>query len=186
MLHHKVCIFALILLLLFIYFYVKKENFTTTASSTTPNITGSNTISFQLKNEIAKVLEISPARIYNLKYEEDPNPNILHVDFHILDGSVSYKTEKTQFQAEKKSISLVSNDIFFVSINNQAVKLRKLIDIKKGSAFFDNSVYFKNEGLKEISKYATNKYLSLPNDESLTKFYTLEFDKDYKLSPKLK
>ena len=177
MLYHKLCIFTLILLLIIIYFYIKKENF----DNQTPN-----TISFQLKNEIAKVLNISPIRIYNLKYEGDIKTNILTVDFDILDGSVKFKTEKTQKQAEKEALSLVTNDIFFVSINNQAIKLRKMVSLKKNSAFFDRSVFFKNEGLKEITKHANNKYISAPNDESLTKFYTLEFDKDYKLTPKLK
>ena len=182
MLHHKICIFTLILLLIVIYIYIKKENF----NNQTPTITLSNTISFQLTNEIAKVLNISPARIYNLKYEGDIKMNILTVDFDILDGSVKFKTEKSQKQAEKQALSLVTNDIFFVSINNQAIKLRKMVDVKNSSAFFDSSVFFKNEGLKEISKYSNNKYIFAPNDESLTKFYTLEIDKDYKLTPKLK
>jgi len=185
MLHHKFCIFSLLLLLIFIYFYAKKENFDTTAT-TIPNITLSNTISFQLKNEIAKALEISPSRIYNLKYEGDIKSNILGIDFDILDGSVNYKTEKSQSQAEKQAQALVANDTFYVSINNQAIKLRKMSSIKNNSAFFDDSVYFSNKGLKEISNYSNNKYITAPNDESLTKFYTLEFDKDYKVTPKLK
>jgi hypothetical protein len=186
MLHHKFCIFSLILLLIFIYFYAKKENFDNTTATTIPSVTLSNTISFQLKNEIAKVLEISPSRIYNLNYEGDIKTNILLINFNILDGSVKYKTEKSQSQAEKQARELVNNDTFYISINNQAIKLRKMTTIKNDSAFFDNSVYFSNEGLKDISKYSNNKYITAPNDESLTKFYTLEFDKDYKLTPKLK
>jgi len=186
MLHHKFCIFILLLLLIFIYIYVKKENFDTKTDTQKPNITVSNVISFQLTNEIAKVLEISPARILKLKYEGDIKTNILTVDFDILDGSVKYQTEKSKTQAEKQALSLVTNDTFFVSINNQAIKLRKLLDVKNNSAFFDSSVFFKNEGLKDISKYSNNKYISAPNDSSLTKFYTLEFDKDYKLTPRLK
>ena len=183
MLHHKICIFTLILLLLFIYFYVKKENFDNNTPNLTPNITIPNTITVQLKNEIAKVLEISPARIYNLVSEGDIRTNILKVDFNILDGSINYKTEKTQFQAEKQALSLVTNDIFFVKINNQPIKLRKINTIRSDSAFVDTSIYFNNKGLQNISKYSNNKYITVPNDESLTKFYTLQVDKEYKLKP---
>ena len=49
----------------------------------------------------------------------------------------------------------------------------------------EKSRFFDNQGLKEISIYTKNKYISVPNDESLTKFYTLGFDKDYNLEPKL-
>jgi hypothetical protein len=182
MLFNKCCICAILLLLIIIYFYVKTENF----MSQTPAATVSNTLTFQLKNEIAKVLSISPERIYNLKYEGDIKSNILTVDFSILDGSVKYQTEKSQSQAIKQALSLVMNDTFYININNQGVKLRKMQAIKKDSAFFDISVYFSNEGLKTISNYSNNKYTSVPNDLSLTKFYTLEVDKDYKVTPTLK
>ena len=182
MLYHKLCVFSLILLLLCLYFYVIKENFD---NNTTPTSKQTDTISFQLTNEIARILAISPARIYNLKYEGDIKTNMLNVNFSILDGSVKYKTEKSKNQASKEALQIATNDTFFVSINNQPVKLRHMALIKKDSAFFDNSVYFKNEGLKEVSKFSINKYISVPNDESLTKFYTLEYDKNYKLKPTL-
>ena len=155
MLFHKCCICAILLLLILIYFYVKTENFV----NKTPVTTVYNPLTFQLKNEIAKVLNISPERIFNLKYEGDIKSNILNIDFSILDGSVKYKTEKSQSQAMKQALSLVTNDTFFISINNQAVKLRKMKTIKNDSAFFDISVYFSNEGLKTISKYSNNKYI---------------------------
>jgi hypothetical protein len=186
MLFHKFCICALVLLLIFIYFYVKKENFENDAANSNPSVTLPDTISFQLTNEIAKVLEISPARIYNLKYEGDVKTNLLYVDFEIYDNIVAYKSEISQSQANKKAFNLVINDIFFVTINNQAVKLQKIKVVVNNSALFDNSVYFKNEGLKDIANYSNNKYITVPNDESITKFYTLEFDEDYKLMPKLK
>ena len=48
------------------------------------------------------------------------------INFNILDGSVKYKTEKSQNQAEKQALDLVTNDTFFVTINKQAIKLRKI------------------------------------------------------------
>ena len=185
MLFHKCCISALLLLLIFIYFCAKKENFVNNEENPKPSMTLPNTLSFQLTNEIAKLLEISPGRIYNLKYEGDIKSNMLYVDFEIHNNK-SHKTEKSQSQASKQAFDLVTNDIFFITINNQAIKLKKKLNVKKNSALFDTSVYFKNEGLKDIAKYSNNKYITVPNDESLTKFYTLEFDKDYKLMPKIK
>ena len=185
MLFHKFCISALLLLLIFMYFYVKKENFESN-SATKPTSNESNTISFQLKNEIGKVLGISPKRIYNLKFEGDIKANILNVDFDIYDNIVAYKTEKSQTQANKQAFDLELNDTFYITINNQAIKIRKMKDIQANSAFFDTSVYFNNQGLKEISNYTNKKYITAPNDESLTKFYTLEFDKNYKVIPTLK
>ena len=182
MLFHKFCIFALVLLLIFTYIYVKKENFET--NTTSPN-TIADPISFQLKNEIAKVLDISPTRIYNLKYEGDIKNNILNVDFGIFAGIVTSQTEKSQYQASQKAFNLITNDTFYVTINTQPIKLRKMAVLKNDSALNDKSFYFKNEGLKTILNYTKNKYTSVPNDESLTKFYTLEFDKDYKVTPKL-
>ena len=183
MLYHILTLFPLVLLLICIYFYVKKENFDNSVKIGTDT---SNTISFQLTNEIAKVLEISPSRIYNLKFEGDIKTNMLNVDFDILDGSVKYKTEKSQSAASKQALELVTNDVFFITINNQAIKLRKMVALTEDSAFYDPSIYFKNEGLKNIISYSNDKYITVPNDEALTKFYTLEYDKDYKVTPKLK
>ena len=44
---------------------------------------------------------------------------------------------------------------------------------------------FNNEDLKEISKYAMDTYLSVPNDASLTNFYKLGFDENYNVTPKI-
>jgi hypothetical protein len=49
----------------------------------------------------------------------------------------------------------------------------------------DNSIYFNNSGLHDISTYANNKYISAPNDKSLTQFYELKYDTKFKLNPVL-
>ena len=186
MLYHKFCIISLILLLLFLYIYVKKENFdsqnTTIPITTNPQLP----VSVQLTNEIAKVLEISPLRIYNLVYTGDIALNSLNVDFNISDTNLmqSLKNEKNTFEAEQQAQALVNNDSFFVKINNQSVILRRLVPTNN-SAFLDKGKFFNNEGLKEINNYTKNKYNSSPNDESLTKFYTLEFDKNYNVVTKI-
>ena len=47
------------------------------------------------------------------------------------------------------------------------------------------SNFFDNLGLQTLSNYALTKYNSVPNDESLTKFYKLGFDDNYNVIPKL-
>ena len=45
--------------------------------------------------------------------------------------------------------------------------------------------FFNNEDLREISKYAIDKYISVPNDASVTNFYKLGFDENYNIIPKI-
>ena len=181
MLLEKCSITILILLLVFLYLYIKKENFEneTTTQSNLP-------ISTQLRNEIGSILNISPSRISNLDYEGNLLMNTLRIHFDIIDNNLdeTLNNEPSKMEANKIVDNLMLTDKFIVSINNRTVILRKMLpkDLKLN---IEKSKFFDNKGLKEISKYANNKYISVPNDESLTKFYTLGFDKDYNLEPKL-
>ena len=193
MLYHKCCIISLLLILIFLYFYVKKENFDTQETMTTnPTPTPTPTtiqqpIGVQLRNEIGRVLDISPSRINNLKFEGDINLNTLRIDFDILDNNLieNLKNEITQNEAETKAINLIKTDTFIVRINNKSIILRVLLPQSNSTVEEDKTRFFNNKGLKDISTYANNKYISVPNDESLTKFYTLGFDKNYNLMPKI-
>ena len=181
MLLEKCCITILILLLIFLYLYSKKENFENeqATQSTLP-------ISTQLRNEIGTLLNISPSRISNLDYEGNLIMNTLRVHFDIHDNNLdeTLNNEPSKMEAKKIVDALMLTDKFIVSINNRTVILRKMIP-KNEKTKIEKSRFFDNQGLKEISRYAKNKYISVPNDESLTKFYTLGFDKDYNLEPKL-
>ena len=42
---------------------------------------------------------------------------------------------------------------------------------------------FNNTELINIANYANNKYISVPNDVSLTNFYKLDFDSNYNIAP---
>ena len=150
--------------------------------TTTSPALSNQPISVQLRSEIGRVLGISPLRISDLKYKGNINLNSLIVDFDILDANINQKVinEISKADAKKLAINLISQDNFFVKINNKSIIIRFLKpEGSPGVSFFDN------EGLKELKKYATNKYVSVPNDESLTKFYTLGYDANYKLVPKL-
>ena len=181
MLLEKCCITILILLLIFLYLYSKKENFEDdqTTQSNLP-------ISTQLRNEIGTLLNISPSRISNLDYEGNLIMNTLKVHFDIHDNNLDETLNNENSKMEAKNIvdNLMLTDKFIVSINNRTIILRKMLP-KTETTNIEKSRFFDNEGLKEISKYAKNKYISVPNDESLTKFYSLGFDKDYNLEPKL-
>ena len=182
MLFHKLSIIILILLLLCLYIYVKKENFET--KNTSSNNKSQKPVSVQLQNEIARVLEISPIRIDSLVYEGSLSNNALTVNFNILENNIdtNLQNEKSKFQAQQEAFKLVSTDKFFVSINNQSIILRRMLPVKKVD---DKIKFYNNKGLQEISKYANNAYSSVSNDESLTKFFTLGFDNNYNLVPKI-
>jgi hypothetical protein len=195
---HKFNIISLVILLIiliFIYIYVKKENFDNTVPTTSsvltklvPTTTSSSKllsqepISVQLKSEIGRVLGISPLRIYKLKYEGDIETNSLNVDFDILDSNVDQKVmhEISKADAGKLAMNLMLQDNFFVKIKNKTIILRRLHPKTP-----KNLNVFNNEGLKEVKKYANDRYVSVPNDDSLTKFYTLSHDTNYNLVPKI-
>ena len=49
----------------------------------------------------------------------------------------------------------------------------------------DLSMYFNNTGLQDIASYANQKYIMAPTDDSMTKFYQLSIDSDFKIKPVL-
>ncbi len=182
MLIYKCYITILILLLVFLYLYSKKENFENETTTTKPMLP----LSTQLRNEIGSVLKISPSRISNLDYEGNILMNTLRISFDIIDNNLdeTLNNEPSKMEAQKLVNNLMLIDKFIVSINNRTVILRKMLPGYETTKI-DKTKFFDNQGLKEISNYASKKYISVPNDESLTKFYTLGFDKDYNLEPKL-
>jgi hypothetical protein len=181
---HKFNIISLIILiiiLLFIYICVKKENFENNQTPTSTSLS-QQPISVQIRSEIARILEISPLRIDKLNYEGEISSNALTVDFDVLDANIDEKVlnEISSIDASKLAVKLMNQDNFFIKINNKTVILRYLHpESPRDLSNFDN------QGLKELEKYAKNKYISVPNDESLTKFYTFGHDDNYNLVPKI-
>ena len=99
-----------------------------------------------------------------------------------MDANINQKVlnEISKVDASKLAINLILQDKFFVKINNKSIILRYIQpDGSPGLAFYDN------EGLKELEKYANDRYISVPNDDSLTKFYTFGHDANYNLVPKI-
>ena len=181
---HKVCISTLIIILCFLYIYTKQENFEITQSQLPTTTEAQLPISVQLKNELGKLLEISPSRINNLKYEGDITLSTLYVDFDIVENNSLQQNEISKDEANTKLISFINTDTLLVRINNKTVILRKMIPIIDKN-LINKAKFFNNEGLKDIAKYANNQYISVPNDESFTKFYTLGFDQNYNIIPKI-
>jgi hypothetical protein len=114
---------------------------------------------------------------------------MLSVSFTILDPNVIEVNngEKNAQTVASITQNLFTNNNFIVKINNLNVKLSK---IKSNSgntptATMDNSVYFNNTGLTDVSNYAQSKYALIPNDPSLTQFYSLQMDSNFNLKPVL-
>ena len=185
MIFHKCCLVILIITLISLYIYSKKENFDNDSDNTSQS-QEQLPISVQLRNEISRLLDISKSRIYNLIYEGDIKLNSLRIDFDILDNNFNenIKNEISKYEAGKKAIYLIRNDKFIVRINDKSVILRPILQSRKQKEF-DKTKFFNNEGLKEVVEYANNKYITVPNDESLTNFYTLNIDKNYNIIPKI-
>jgi hypothetical protein len=185
MIFHKCCLVILIITLISLYIYSKKENFDNDSDNTSQSQEQLPT-SVQLRNEISRLLDISKSRIHNLIYEGDIKLNSLRIDFDILDNNFNenIQNEISKDEAGKKAIDLIRNDKFIVRINDKSVIIRPILQSNRDKEI-QKDKYFNNEGLKDIVKYTKNKYITVPNDESLTNFYTLGFDKDYKLEPKI-
>jgi len=183
MLLHKCCLVILIITLISLYIYSKKENFNSDNSTIKEE---RKPISVQLRNEISRLLDISTSRIHNLIYEGDIKLNSLRIDFDILDNNLNQniQNEISKDEAGKKAIKIMRNDKFIVRINDKSVILRPILQSRKQKEF-DKTKFFNNEGLKEVVEYANNKYITVPNDESLTNFYTLNIDKNYNIIPKI-
>ena len=173
----KCALISLILIVIFLYLYVKYESFYGDSSTY-----GNYQISNQLLSEIARVLSISQNRITNLVYNGDVSQGKLNVSFIIQQPNTA-STEQSSANSAILANDLMINGNFKVSINGTIVVLFKIPNI--GKNLENTNSFFDNLGLKTISDYALTKYKSEPNDESLTKFYTLGFDDNYNIVPKM-
>ena len=170
----KCALISFILVFMFLYLYIKNESFYD-AISTDNN----SQISEQLISEIARVLNISRNRIDNLVYNGDISLGILNVAFIIKEPN-TLSNEKTATNSAILANDLMTNGNFRVMINGSNVVLSKIANNLQN---LNN--YFDNLGLKTISEYSMNKYNSTPNDASLTRFFTLGFDDNFNIIPKL-
>jgi len=176
----KICFVAFVLIFVCLYLYVKIEAFEnpTTPQSTLPNVT----ISTQLASEISRVLGISVRRVINLIFSGDISSGSLMVAFIILEPNAgeSTKQEPNAADAAKLAHQLTTSGNFKVFINGLSIVLYKMPKPTKNSNnFFDNT------GLQDISTYSNNKYISAPNDESLTNFYKLGIDSNFNITPQI-
>ena len=173
------------ILLIGLYLYIiikKRENF----DNTIPQ----SPISTQLLNQIASKIKVSVRRIQNLVYNGDISKQMLSVSFTILDPNV---IELQNGESNAQTIANNVNNLFIqnqmtVQINGINILLSKINQTRAHiipNAKVDNSIYFNNNGLQDISKYALQTYKEVPNDASLTNFYNLKIDSNYKINPVL-
>ena len=168
----KYALISFILIFIFLYLYVQVDSF---------YFDNSTQINQQLLSGISRVLEISPSRITKLTYEGDIAQGQLQVSFIIQEPNTGSQERNAKDSAILTN-NLMVNGNFKVLINSKIITLSKLIKVKQPQ---NANTSFDNLGLKAISEYSNNKYLSIPNDESLTKFYKLDYDDNYNLMPKI-
>ena len=176
----------LIIICLVLYLYVKAEKFgDTTIPSSTPTTTiSTGLISIQLTIEIARVLHISPRRITNLKFTGDISKRQLNVSFTILEANLTELSNNEMKTVDVINLSdgLFNAGNFIIIINNKSILLNKI----QPTVTPTNTInYFDNKALITIANYATNKYISVPNNASLTNFYKLDIDNNYNVKPNI-
>jgi hypothetical protein len=184
MLRFKLLILGLAILIIAIYLHIiikNKEKFI-------GDITN-QPVSVQLLGQIASKLRVSVRRIQNLVYNGDVSTQLLSVSFTILDPNVIELTngEKNAQTVASIAHNLFINNNFIVNINNLNVRLSKSNPNSGNtpSATLDNSIYFNNTGLLDISNYSQQKYIQVPNDPSMTHFYSLKMDNNFNIKPVL-
>jgi len=174
----KCILISFIFIFLFLYLYIKIEAFYGNPTASKKKVQNTPQLSAQILSEIARVLTISKKRIMNLVYFGDYTEGKLAVAFFIQEPTST--TEANATDSAIMADTLMTNKNFIITINGKSVVLTKISSTNKSiNAYFDNAF------LKTISKYSTNKYVTIPNDESLTKFYKLDFDKNYNIVPKM-
>ncbi len=167
----------------------------------TSNTTSAKTISTLLQEQLALKLNISYRRLTNIKYTGNLDNKILNISFTILDTNLNEMTngeQNTQTVVDNAN-NLFNTNNFIVNINGININLHKINnrnntndnvnnnvnDNVNDNNGIDKSIYFNNSGLQDISTYANNKYISAPNDKTLTQFYELKYDTKFKLNPVL-
>ena len=171
---NKICFICFILIFVFLYLYIKIESF----AKPPPN----PPISAQLYSEIARVLNVSPRRVNNLKYSGDVSLGSLNVTFFIVEpNDVEIRNnEPKSVDAENLVIKLITDNNFKVFINGLSISLYKM-----PNPTINQSTYFDNKGLKKINNYIDDVYVEVPNDVSLTNFYKLGFDSNFNIQPQI-
>lgn len=173
---------SFILIFIYLYLYVKLESFDGSTITTIPTIKPDIPISNQIISEASRVLGISQRRITNLIYKGDISAGRLNVIFIILEPNPIElaKNEKNAKDAAILANTLTKSGTFKVFINGFSITLYKLNKSNK-----DINVFFDNTSLLDIADYSINKYISIPNDDSLTKFYKLNIDNNFNIAPSL-
>lgn len=172
----------ILLIGLYLYIIIKnKENFETTIQQT---------ISTQLLAQIATKLRVSVRRIQNLSYNGDLSTQKLSVSFTILDPNIIeiQNGEPNAQTTASNAHNLFIKNQFIVQIDGVNIQLTKINQNNAGvvpNATMDNSMYFNNTGLQDVSRYALQTYKDVPTDASLTHFYNLKIDSNYKINPTL-
>ena len=190
----KIILVVLIIILFAFYYHVKiidtfyiKERFITTPTITSATSTN---LSYKITRGIATKLGISPRRIQNLTYNGDIDKKILMVSFTILEPNIMEKNMQEQSALDAATIAntLFNVSNFVIQVDGENILLKKInSNVNNLSTNEKENIekYFNNNALLDIAKYSNQKFKKAPSDDSLTKFYKLDIDENYKIIPTL-
>lgn len=170
---HPFILLSIILLLLIICMFIKtNESF------------DNNTISNQIIDQLSKILKISPRRISNLDFNPSSIPDgKLFISFDILEPNVTelIAKEDTALKSAELYNRLMTLGVIKIKINGKDILLQK----KQTTNEINKNAFFNNKNLLNMSEYAKKKFQVVPTDDSMTKFYKLTIDNNYKITPKM-
>lgn len=143
-----------------------------------------------LTKQIADKLNISQRRILNLTYEAKLTNGLLNATFIIDEPNFieTYNGEPTKENAQKQLDSFILLKQFTINVTGIPALLNYYyvdstatnLNSKEAVYYYKNPRYFNNTGLLDLIDYTHKVYNVVPTDISLTKFYTLDFDADFK------
>jgi hypothetical protein len=143
-------------------------------------------ISEQITIQIAAKLGITARRIQNLVYVGNLEEQKIGVSFTILDPNIVElnKGEANALTIAANANTLFQTNNFIIRVNDTNINLFKIkSNSNKSNDNTDLSAFYNNTSLLDIAKYANNKYVVAPTDETLTHFYNLEIDKNFNVIP---
>jgi uncharacterized membrane protein len=183
----KLVVLGIIIVLIGLYLHIIITN--TKNNNNTTEKFGNGTdiiqpISIQLTDQISLKLNISIRRIQNLAFSGNLSNQSLNVSFTILEPNLieTANGEPNAQTAASTANNMFNRNNFIVKINNVNVRLNRTNE-QENTSINDMSSYFNNTGLLDIMDYSQQKYIQVPNDLSLTRFYNLTLDKNYNVKP---
>ena len=172
------------------------DKFTDSTQNTTNyTFVDSPSVSFSIQQQIASLISISPRRILNLTYDTHIINGTLQISFAIdkpnfiethsgeLSSTDAKNTLNSIINAQQFNINLLGKTVI-LKLANQELSggmINGSLPISANLDYTKIPTYFNNDALLDIADYTHNVYNVVPTDKSLTQFYTLDMDNNFKV-----